>query len=111
MGGPVPTVLEGTGHGDGQFPQQWKKRIVDSAGDHFRVVVGETDFGPAGEEVWKKESDASGWSTVGRMHKRVLPGGKTVEEYTRKKIDIVSGKHGKKHERVTTQTVEVTVAP
>jgi dipeptidase len=40
QGGPVAVVVEGNGVGSGEWPEAWKKRVVESTGDHFKVVGG-----------------------------------------------------------------------
>jgi hypothetical protein len=34
----VAVVVEGNGVGNGEWPDAWKKRIVESTSDHFKVV-------------------------------------------------------------------------
>eukprot|EP00392_Amoebophrya_sp_AT5.2_P004305 g4313.t1 len=41
MGGPVADVVQGSGVGNGEWPDEWKARIVAEAGDHFVIPAQE----------------------------------------------------------------------
>lgn len=44
MGGPVGVVVEGSGQGNSEWPDQWKKSIVESTGDHFKIITSEEAY-------------------------------------------------------------------